>query len=111
MTTEYDIVQIPINSNSLNYEFNSKINNTNYIFWLYYNRRADKWILNINDSRNNPIVMGIPLLIGSKMFTRFVNEDLVDIKYSFIYNKQSKYEEPGEDNLGTNILFFSAIPI
>ena len=111
MTTEYNVTQIPIDSNSFNYEFNTKVNDTHYTLGLYYNRRAGKWILNVSDQSGNPIVMGIPLLIGSKMFTRFVNEDLLDLKYAFVYNKQSEYEEPGEDNLGTNILFFSAIPI
>lgn len=94
------IKKIPLQKNVYNYEFSIKAQRTNYILRIYYNRRIFQWTLDIKDEDNNPIVMSIPLLIGAKLTKRFVNEKLSDLKYLFLSNDKSRYEEATEDSLG-----------
>jgi len=95
-------IQIPLLKEEYNYEFTTIIGESTYILWIYFNRRMGRWILNVKDERNNYLVMGIPILIGSQILSRFANHKLNDIKILFAFNKKSQYEEIGEFDLGDN---------
>lgn len=94
--------RIPLQKDLFNYEFSTILNNTIYIIRVYYNRRSFKWLIDIKDENNDPIVMSIPLLIGSQLTKRFVNEKLEDAKYLFIYNTKDIYENPTVETIGSN---------
>jgi len=92
--------EIALQPNVYNYEFSIIAQDTNYILRCYYNRRSSQWTLDIKDENNDPIVMSVPLLIGSQLTKRFVDERLSDLKYMVLYNDKSLYEEATEDSLG-----------
>jgi len=102
----YYVTQIPIVSDNYNYEFNTIINNSTYILRLYFNRRVLKWMLDIKDENNNPIIMGLPLLAGAKITKRFVNEKLEDIKLLCVINKIDINQDPTEKDLGVNTFLY-----
>jgi hypothetical protein len=93
-------MQLPLRSGEYNYEFNIRIGDSTYILWIYFNRRMGRWILNIKDDNNDYIAMGIPILIGSQMTSRFSDPRINELKVLFAYNLQSKYAEIGEFDLG-----------
>lgn len=95
-------IQIPLLKENYNYEFTTIIGESTYILWIYFNRRMGRWILNVKDENNDPLVMGIPVLIGAQMLSRFAGSKLEDIKILFAFNKKSQYEEIGEYDLGDN---------
>ena len=96
------VKKIPLQKNVYNYEFSITAQQIDYVLRLYYNRRISQWTLDIKDEDNNPIVMSIPLLIGAQLTKRFVNEDLVGLKYLLLLNDKNQYEEATEDSLGGN---------
>lgn len=101
-------IQLPFRQNEYNYEYSVVIGSTTYILWLYFNRRMDRWILNIKDDNNDPLIMGIPILIGSQMLGRFAGEALRDIKYAFAFNLKNRYAEIGEFDLGSSATVYVA---
>jgi len=101
------VIQFPLVANEYNYEFSTSINNKTYIIWIYFNRRAGRWIVSIKDEENNPIIMGIPVLIGAKMVSRFSDNRLDDIKLLMAYNLKSETEEIGEFDFGVTAGLFT----
>lgn len=101
-------IQIPLRTEEYNYEFSTIIGDTTYIIWIYFNRRMSRWILNLKDENNDYIVMGVPLLIGSQLLSRFADPRLSDAKILFIFNSKNKYEEIGEFDLGNNGVLLAA---
>jgi len=93
---------IPLQNNIYNYQFNILLQNTRYIFRIFFNERIEKWILDIKDNNNDPILMGIPLLIGASLTKRFVDPRLSNIKQLTMINSINAGGEVTKDNLGIN---------
>jgi len=93
---------IPLQNDIYNYQFNILLQDTRYIFRIFFNERIEKWILDIKDNNNDPILMGIPLLTGAALTSRFVDSRLLDIKYLTIINSINAGGEVTKDNLGVN---------
>lgn len=47
------------------------IGGTLYTLHLKYNRVCGSWVMDINDSADNPLLEGIPLVTGSDLFGQF----------------------------------------
>jgi len=106
------VLRIPSRPDEYNYELTTIIDNATYIMHFYYNRRAGRWILNLKDENNDPIIMGIPLLIGSRLLSRFVNEKLNEsIKLLSLYNLKNTYEEVSEGELGNTAFLHTLVEI
>lgn len=61
---------LPLDSSLLKYEFSSNLKGVPYRFYLRFNNRAKKWVLNIYDSENTPIAVGA-----------FISRDVLIHKY------------------------------
>lgn len=57
------ILALPLNQSLPWYSFTIILDQASYILELAYNTRADRWRLNIRDATEQPLLMGIPLLI------------------------------------------------
>jgi len=101
-------IQISLRPEEYNYEFSTIIGNTTYIIWIYFNRRMGRWILNMKDENNDPIIMGIPILVGSQLLSRFADPRLGDIKFLFAFNLKNQHEEIGEFDLGNTATLIAA---
>ena len=58
------IFKIPTSSTLPWYSFKTTLTGTVYTLELRYNLRMQRWMLNILDANNTPILMGVALLIG-----------------------------------------------
>lgn len=106
--SETYFIQLPFRKDEYNYEYSVVIGSTIYILWIYYNRRSSTWIMNLKDENNDPIIMGIPMLIGSQLLSRFADERLEDIKLCLAFNFKDRYAKIGENELGDTATVFVA---
>lgn len=68
MATYYNI---PLTQNATWYSFNITLDSATYVFELRYNTRKDRWILSIYDAAENPLLVGIVLLIERNLSTQY----------------------------------------
>lgn len=55
------------------YKFRITLSGVIYTAHMRYNGRMARWILDINDSSDNPILVGIPVLIERNMTGQYVS--------------------------------------
>lgn len=101
----YYIIQLPLKNEKYNYEFSTIIGDSSFILWIYYNRRMERFILNIKDENNDSLLMGIPLLVGARIVRRFANDKLIDLKYLSVYNTKDGKSEIDENNVDSAFVF------
>lgn len=58
------IYELPM-TNAASQEFICPIDGVKYLFRVQLNVRGDLWTLDINTSEDNPIVTGLPLVLGA----------------------------------------------
>ena len=55
---------LPVSSTSPAYTFQSDLEGVTYTFGFYYNARTDLWTMDIMDVDENPLIMGVSLLMN-----------------------------------------------
>ena len=96
-------IVIPTRSDIPNYEQRITLNGTQYVLSFRYNTRTDRWILDIKTSADEYIIMGIPILLGTGLIDRFV-DDRLPPGYLFAINLEDEFAEGGAEDLGQNLL-------
>jgi len=66
-------LQIPMSSNHHWFTFRITLSQAIYMLDIRYNIRVDRWILSIYDAAQNPIVMGLPLLVTRDIIGQYVS--------------------------------------
>lgn len=66
------ISTVPLRNDLPNYKFKVNLSNTIYSLQLRYNPRMSRWIMDINDSQNNPILSGVVLKIQTNLTGQYV---------------------------------------
>lgn len=64
-------LKIPMSPTQHWYSFRIALSQAIYTLDIRYNIRVDRWILSIYDSAQNPIVMGLPLLVGRDIIGQY----------------------------------------
>jgi hypothetical protein len=95
------ILEIPI-LNSSNYNFRIDLEGSTYNLGLKYNKREDRWYLDIKDEQDNPIVMGIKLVLNTSLTERFKDDRLFPGTL-FLLSEADIDTDPGLEDLGTDI--------
>lgn len=100
---------LPISSDEGYYSFDVELEGEIYIFYLRYNNRAEKWVISMYDSNEDPIFQGLYLVLGYDYFNSFYDSRLPSGNLVLV-NIESANEEPTRDNLGTNckLLYYEA---
>lgn len=90
------------------YTFQITLDNVIYTLVFRYNTRSSRWLLDINDASNNPILIGIPLLINRNLTAQFntlaipagtmfctddTNQDMQPTQYTFGITNTLWYED------------------
>lgn len=70
------ILEIPIRSDIPAYSFPITLEGTVFIFHFRFNERMDRWIWDVNDVNDDPIVNGVPLLYGLPLLDRYKSNSL-----------------------------------
>lgn len=96
------LLQLPVNSDSGNYEFKTMLEGIKYIFAFRYNTRMGRWIMDIKSSADISLVAGIPLLIGVDYLSTFQDSRLPPGQL-FLLNVEDENTECGRDDLGENV--------
>lgn len=86
------------NKDKYNYKYNTVLEGSRYYFTIQYNSRMDKWILSIANYKQEPILTGLPLLIGADLIRRFVNPE-VPPGYLFFCNAVNENTEAGRNTV------------
>lgn len=97
------LLQVPTRNDIYDYTFRVELDSIIYIINIRYNTYMDKWLLDIKSSSDSPIIMGIPLLLGTNLLDRYVDSRLPagDL---FMYNIEDETIDGGIDDLGDNLI-------
>ncbi|ENX58797.1 MULTISPECIES: phage baseplate plug family protein [Acinetobacter] len=90
--------EIPLNFG--NQKFNIKLGTTQYKLQLIY--RAEQWYLDIFDTAENPLIAGLPMLVGDNLLAQHQHI----IKGSLYVLNTSEDESQAFSDLGTNIKLY-----
>lgn len=69
---------IPLGNTLPWYKFRINLSGTTYTLHFRFNSRSQRWIMDVNDSSDNPIVQGIPVLINRDLFGQYDTLPLPD---------------------------------
>ncbi len=97
------ILEIPVRADDFHYQFRVDLDGVTYILVMRFNKRADRWIMDIMTGGEEMIVAGVPLLLGTSLLARYADDRLPQGDL-FVANMESDYEECGRDQLGANVL-------
>lgn len=67
---------MPIRSDLPSYEFQLDLEGSLYTFRFRFNRRMERWIMDVLDENDLPLILGTPLHIDWDLLRRFQNEGL-----------------------------------
>jgi hypothetical protein len=96
---------MPISSDEPSYDFQVPLEGTVYSLGFSYNSRSNRWSMDIMDEVENPLIMGIVLVAGVVLNTRFV-EAAGPAGSFYLYDTQGGGADPGRDDLGNRFQLF-----
>ena len=97
------IIQLPVNSDNSNYSFKVDLDDSTYMFRFRFNTRLDKWLMDIATEDEINLLVGIPLLPGTLLSSRFTDSRLPQGRL-FIFNTVDENRECGRNDLGNDCL-------
>ena len=96
------IVEIPVRSDLPAYQFGIDLDGVNFKFSFRFNTRMGRWLWDILDTEENPILMGVPLLVNLDLIGRYKIEELPLGSFICI-NETGTSNNPGRYDLGNNV--------
>lgn len=96
------ILKIPIRNDLPAYIEQVDLEGRLYFFTFRFNARMDRWIWDIADADQNPIIVGIPVLINQDLLGRFVSNDLPPGKFAAI-NLSTTQVQPNRTLFSTDV--------
>ena len=97
------ILQIPVRNDLPAYTFRIDLEASTYTFGFRYNTRMSRWIWDVMDANGNPLVMGIPLLSGLDLLSRFKVEGLPPGRFALL-DEQGETYTPERYDLGERVV-------
>ena len=73
------LVGIPLNDVSPWYDFQIALSGVQYTISIRYNGRMDRWVMDLSNAVDTPIIMGVPLLIGVNLLGRFAGQPNIPV--------------------------------
>ena len=64
------LIEIPIETDGQDFEFNTTLNNQLFWFQFKYNVRQDRWVFHLLDADKVPIRQGVPVVTGYPVLNR-----------------------------------------
>lgn len=89
-----NIIQLPMATNLPAFSFTSTLSGVAYSFNAYFNTRANRWMLDLLDVTQTPILMGIPLLIDRDLLGQYTTLP-VPPGGLFVIDESGQQTEPG----------------
>lgn len=67
------LFQIPANATQTWYAQTVRLSGVSYVLELRFNTRMQRWLLNILDATETPVLMGVPLLILRNLTAQYTS--------------------------------------
>ena len=99
------IFKLPLSSEFPKFRFTTELDNETFIFSFRLNERMNRWIMNIFDATEIPLIMGLPVLLGTVFYDQFKNPALPK-GLLFAINPESANVEAGSEDLGKSVFIF-----
>lgn len=93
------ILEIPVRSDVPFYDMDITLEGTAYFFEFYFNKRKDRWIMDILNQQKEPVLLGTPLLTDVEMFDRFAFDEMPPGLF-VVLNLETNQLNPGRNDLG-----------
>lgn len=100
---------MPVGNDFPWYRFRTTISNVVYTIVMRYNSRMARWIMDINDASNNPIQVGIPILILRNLVGQYVTIGLPPGTF-FCTDDTNTDEQATRNSFGTTHTLFYQDP-
>ena len=97
------LLKLPLRSDIPAYDFRIDLEGETYTFEFRFNERMGRWIMDLKTENNDPLIMGIPVLIGTDFLERFEVDGLPPGNL-FAVNLESEFVDAGRDDLGNNVV-------
>lgn len=87
------------------YEFRTDLGETEYLIRLHYLERFDSWLIDLLDSNEDPIIEGLPVVLGKPLLSQIVDvrKPAGDLIFLQLGNDNVP---PNYDGFGTKYLLF-----
>lgn len=92
-----DIIRIPVDPNQTHFEFRTTLEEVDFVFSFRWNNRMSRWIMDIKDAEESPLILGQPLNVNVDYLARFKVDGLPDGQILFVDATGSEGEAGVED--------------
>lgn len=99
------MIEIPIDAELGNQEFEVSLAGDVFRLNFSFNRRMDRWVMDIKDAEGNAIILGINLVLGIDLIARFVMNEKPKGQL-FLLNSKDPFVEATESTLGTDVRLY-----
>lgn len=97
------LIKLPLRSDIPKSEFRVDLDGVTYTFAFRFNFRMERWIMDLKTENNVPLIMGIPVLIGTDFLERFQSADLPPGNL-FAVNLEDEFVDADREDLGNNVI-------
>lgn len=70
------VFALPVTNADPNYRFQIELEGRLYFFEFRYNTRMERWLMDLEDENQDPLVVGIPVLTNLFLLAQFVDDRL-----------------------------------
>jgi hypothetical protein len=95
-------IELPIAEDTPHQSFSVQLEGTVYQVRLRYNTRAGHWALGLADAAGIVLLSGVAVRLGVDLLSQYKDDRFPPGKL-FAMNWVDQYQEPGRDNLGTDV--------
>jgi hypothetical protein len=99
------IIQIPVRSDIPSYEFQITLEGTPYRLAFRYNRRRERWAMDIQSQQGVMLLAGVPILVAMDLTSRFRVVDGPPGRF-FAVDSSNQDLPPTEADLGNRVLLY-----
>ena len=99
------ILQIPVRSDIPSYEFQITLEGTPFRLAFRYNRRRERWAMDIKNQEGVTLLAGVPILVAMDLTTRFRVVGGPPGRF-FAVDTSNQDMPPAEADLGNRVLLY-----
>jgi hypothetical protein len=96
------VLEIPVSNDTSFYKFQIALEDAVYILEFRFNTRMDRWLMNILNESEEPILMGIPMLTGIPLINGFVVDGKPPGTF-FCYDESGQSRNPDRETFGRDV--------
>lgn len=96
-----ELVTIPVGNDVPWYFFKIGLSGVQYTLTFRYNTRMTRWVMDIADASNVPILSSMPLLLGQSLTGRFTGLPGVPVGTFFVLDDTGQGAQPTRYSFGT----------